>query len=215
MRARETRGDDPGAPGPKGDPGESVIATPIAPLAVECAEQGGAFVEEEDGDPQVEVCNGAAGEDGSPWTATGALPTPAELPPGKLATLTGAWSFTGTDADTAGVFAPISFSLKLAAALTKTKVHYETETNFADFDEGGPEAIGCLGTQSNPTTPSGNLCVYGGAFNVNNATFDGIRRVDGASAGASKAGAVLHFTIGTGVGFGNGLGAPVGLVCPA
>ena len=218
-----TDGDDgaPGTPGTDGDDGKPVIVDSFTeqnekdgdPPLEPCNLQGGLEVEVE-GSGQIDyVCNGTQGvdgEEGQPWTASSTLPTPAELDPGKTATLTGAWSFTGTDADTAGVFAPISFSLKLATALTETQVHYETETNFADFDEAGELTVGCLGTQSNPLAPSGHLCVYGGAFNVINATFDGIRRVDGASAGASKGGAVLHFTIGTGVGFGNGSFAVTG-----
>lgn len=213
----------PGAPGAKGDPGakgadglkgadgKSVVVTPIAPLLAECNEQGGAFVEEEDGDPQVEVCNGKEGAEGT-WSVGTACPPPSTevgcLPVGQ--TETGAWSFTGTDADTAGVFTAISFPVKLTDPLQETKVHYETEANFADFDEGGPEGIGCAGFQGVPSAPSGHLCVYGGEFNVNNATFDGIRRVDGASGGASRSGAVMHFTIGTGAGFGNGSWAVTG-----
>lgn len=114
----------------------------------------------------------------------------------------------------ADVLAPISFSPPLAAQLAESKVHYQSDANFSDFDGAGAETIGCKGSTATPTAPSGHLCVYaqGGGF-VLNATPEGefIIKPPAGSPGASKYGAMLHFLLtGEGAAHGRGMWAVTG-----
>jgi hypothetical protein len=146
---------DTGAKGETGAPGSNGVGTPgAAGKSVEartiatgeptqCEEEGGAEYEVEDSGTAAEICNG---KEGSPWTVGG-------LPEG--ATETGVWTFNGSEASaTEGVpdlYAPISFSVPLREAIhDQTKIHFVGES-------GGGE---CTGTDSNPTAPPGQLCIY-------------------------------------------------------
>jgi hypothetical protein len=187
-----------GAPGAPGASGKSVELSPIPVAGPDCAGQGGTEVIVEGELSGEEVCNG---KEGSPWTAGGTLP------PG--ATETGTWSFNGTNADTEGIYVPISFPIKLAAPIAREHIHIQTDPDFATFCD----AINVIV----PKAPPGELCVYAEPFV--NATFDSITGIapTGEVEAVTKVGGIMHFTLtGTGYGFGSwavtgcGEGAP----CP-
>jgi Collagen triple helix repeat (20 copies) len=158
-----TNGKDgaPGAPGKDGAPGapgKSVTVTEIPPGEPECAELGGARVEEQGTPPGVEVCNGQTG-----FTET--------LPSGM--TETGAWSVTSeTGANfvlgggTEGEASSISFNIPLAAELAPSHVKFITGAAPAACENAEhPGTAGPL----NPEATSGFLCVYQSASaNMNN-----------------------------------------------
>jgi hypothetical protein len=207
--AKGDKGDPgtPGGPGQNGSEGEGVVLSdiPVAdPFA--CEERGGTEVRLKkqlagEGD---EVCNGKEGKEGkegSPWTAGGLLP------PG--ATQTGAWSFVASEA-TNPALPTISFPVQFPFALKAAHVHFQTDPNFADFDEAGPGTLGCDGTSVKvPKAPPGELCVYLalGTEGLENATFEGIYQLSpGSTKGATRAGAVMKFSV-TGGGNGHALGS--------
>jgi Collagen triple helix repeat (20 copies) len=191
-----------GADGTNGDDGTSVAVTEVALGLEECNELGGAIVEEEaPGGTSVEVCNGKEGKDGEkgePWAPDG------NLPPG--ATLTGTWSFSGTTADTEGVYAPIGFSLLMPKAVKRNlamgdvHAHFQTDPGFETH---------CEGSFNLPLAKPGELCVYIG--DIEGAEFDTMTRLtrSGEIEGANRVGTVLHFDM-TGVGFGMGSWAVTG-----
>jgi hypothetical protein len=189
-----------GEKGTDGTVGKSVVVTEIAPGEVECAELGGALVQKEGAASGVEVCNGEAGQPGpkgQPWTPDNTLP------PG--ATETGSWAFNGTEADTSGIHAPISFAIPFPYNLKPAHVH------FGEAEEGGAFTVGtgiCPSESAfKPEAKPGELCVYSAEGPVN-ATFDGIFRL-AEIPGATPAGAMLKFTP-TGVAFGGGSFAVTG-----
>lgn len=194
--AKGDKGDkgDKGENGSAGSPGKSVLATPVTPL--QCEEREGVIVEEE-GEPlsATEVCEGkegAQGEPGDPWAVGGTLPA--------NATLTGNWAFRSRlqtlKVDVEGVtqevtigstenWVPISFPIKLTALLDSTKVHYQTDVEFANF---------CKGNFAEPAADSGHFCVYASATALTNASFLSISRTASGTVGANVAGAFLKFT---------------------
>ena len=155
------------------------------------------------------MCNG---QEGSPWTDTGKLPSGAQE--------TGTWAFTRsvekittevegtkeeiTVGDSGKIIIPISFPIPLAGALQAEKVHISTEGNFATFCEGSaaaPEAIN-----------SGELCVF---FNTSDpapveTTLIGVCKTASAVAscnqtrGASPTGALMVFSEPTGDAYASG-----------
>jgi hypothetical protein len=184
---------DPGAPGGPGAPGvngKGVKVTTIAPLTPKCSERGGVTAEVEgEAATAKDICNGATGAPGAPgqpWAPEN------ELPAG--ATETGAWAFNGSEADEAGMVAPISFTVQLPEELFEGEVHYQTDSDFATF---------CTGTASEPAANPGQLCVYFNSFAgigaPVNATLDQITRLSEIHGlgererSASKAGAALYF----------------------
>jgi hypothetical protein len=198
---------EPGTPGQPGKDGLSVEPSTEPIGSANCEGRGGSkFVVKTTPTPTTTfACNGEPGdqgEPGTPWLANGTLPpasTPgcvdlAATPPREGCSETGVWSFAGTTADTAGIRVPLSFPIPLAGALAGTNVHWQEEANFADFDEGGPEEVGCKGNPGAPKAPSGHLCVYLNPTDnpVANTTFEGIFRIGG-SAGTNLSGAVLKF----------------------
>jgi Collagen triple helix repeat (20 copies) len=182
-----------GLTGPKGDPGtagKSITVTAVPVDEFECDELGGAIVEEEDGDPSVEVCNGEPGEpgkEGSPWTAGGTLP------PG--ATLTGTWSFNG--AGNGEQYVPIAFSIPLATGIPASRVH---------LVEGSGDAT-CTGTTQNPKAPPGRLCVYKQEV-VGTSTEEIVTPLF--AGGAARPGALVFFTGTTATSYGYGSWAVTG-----
>jgi hypothetical protein len=195
-----------GTNGSNGAAGKSVEVEKILVNKPACNQLGGASVKVQGAAQGVEVCNGekgAQGEEGEPWSPNNTLPVGA--------TETGAWVFHVNESDEVEVYAPLSFPVQLAAALTAGHVHYESEANFTDFDGAGGQEIGCKGTTAGPTAPSGNLCVYGQG-NVSNATFEAIWNLSvGAKGTTSKTGALLVFDRGaTGEAFGSGSFAVTG-----
>jgi hypothetical protein len=106
----------------------------------------------------------------------------------------------------------LSFAIPIAAAFAETKVHWQEEANFADYDEGGLEEVGCKGTSAAPSAPSGHLCVYinPGENPIENIVFDGIYRAGAATKGASRSGVSLQFNAPTGDAFSRGTFAVTG-----
>lgn len=188
-----------GAPGAKGDQGtagapgkdgKSVIVTSAG--ISECGGRGGVVVEEAGIPPGVEVCNGEAGEEGSPWTVNGILPS------GK--TETGTWAFHGgTEKATVEVegvkseitlgdnqaWVPFSFPIRLENNVTAANSHYATDANFAEF---------CPGVAGIPTAVSGHFCIYQSAL-TETAVFLETRQPGGGSKGAGRAGGYLKFNL--------------------
>jgi hypothetical protein len=165
-----------GAKGDTGSPGgagKSVEALTIDTGEEACAGQGGAEYTVQGSGEFTQVCSG---KEGSPWTAGGTLP------PG--ASEAGAWAAVGgvqtVTTEVEGVkeevtvgdeemLAPISFPIRLPKGLSAAHVHYSTEANYTDFDEGGPSHLGCV---ASVTAPPGDLCVN--QESLLNATFEGI-----------------------------------------
>jgi hypothetical protein len=192
--AKGDKGDpgNAGSPGAPGAAGKSVTVEEIPLEEIECEELGGAWVKEEGGGEEIEVCNGKEGE---PWTDGGTLP--------KDATETGGWAFNA--AEGAGeVLTPISFTIPLKAALDESHVHFASEAGFSTV---------CTGAIEEPTAPSGHLCVYNNtAFGgLANATFNLITGLNFSGAKeASNAGALLYFTVTGEPAFGYGSWAVTG-----
>ena len=144
---------------------------------------------------------GQEGIEGSPWTATGTLPS------GK--TETGTWAVGEVTAGakplaSAPLRVPISFAIPLATGLTSNEVHFINKAN-KEVISPGNEATShplCPGTVAAPAAAPGNLCVYTG-FNF----FEAVESRNGAivrpdsvgtgppDGGTSVAGAVLQLTI--------------------
>ncbi|HEX5701941.1 MAG TPA: hypothetical protein VFX97_01830, partial [Pyrinomonadaceae bacterium] len=111
------------------------------------------------------------------------------LPEGE--TLTGAWAFTGSDADDE-FLVPISFPIELEEELFEENVQ---------FTAGGTAA--CPGSFVAPTAAPGELCVYfnnAEAGEIINSTFDGIFKpgeppefFEFVEEGATPAGAIVRF----------------------
>jgi hypothetical protein len=194
-----------GPTGPEGPAGKGVKVSG-ATLA-NCGGRGGAVIEKEEvGAPKIEACNGSTGPTGPTGPEGPALIPGSTLGSGE--TETGGWAFTGTVADTSGVFAAISFPVSLAGGLGEEEVHYVTAEEVAL----GTQPAGCAGgTMKTPTALPGHLCVYESALGeVVNATFAAILPLsNGENAGANKTGALLHFNV-TGVAYGSGSWAVTG-----
>lgn len=182
----------PGAKGDKGDPGSAGGAGPAGKSVVigtatagECPGSnpaGGATVEVEGSGSKKKICNG---KEGSPWTAGGTLPG------GK--TETGVW-VAGQGPAFGGWRVPISFSIPLAGDLAASKVHYINVAGKEVIDEFGTEqtSTACHGTAAAPSADIGHLCVYGGEESSLFGFTEAIFKVDGATKGASTAGAILQ-----------------------
>jgi hypothetical protein len=128
-----------GAPGTNGNPGangKSVVAG-VELGGTNCAE-GGSNFEVEGSATKYYACNG---KEGSPWTASGILPS------GK--TEKGAWGVISSGF----ALASITFTIPLSAAPTP---NYVTVTEW----NGGTPPTACRGTAEEPTATAGNLCVY-------------------------------------------------------
>jgi hypothetical protein len=209
-----------GTNGTNGSPGKSAVVTPIEEEEPECEGRGGAEVAVEGSTQGVEVCNGASGAEGSPWTDGGTLPGPPAGPEGEGATETGGWAFTVDLPAGAKFFVPISFSIPLPARLKAAEVHWSGEANFEDFDGPGGEEVGCKGGFAEPVAeghnPTHNLCVYEGPLTVHNAKFLAITTFSGEdvnpnSIGVNRSGGVLVFEVeGAGVAEGTGAFAVTG-----
>jgi hypothetical protein len=200
-----------GTAGAPGAAGKSVIAT-NEPEGANCEEGGTKFEVEASGIKHY-ACNGEAGEPGEPgekgeqgekgepWTAGNVLP------PGAIET--GTFAFSADESESPALV-PISFNVQLPALLDEEHVHFSTEANFADFDEGGAGTEGCKAFYKNPSgqgsanpeikpNPSGQLCIYlntNSKEGVENATYEGIFPVASENQkGASKSGGTLVFKV--------------------
>lgn len=176
-----------GEAGTPGTNGKNIKVTPIPTGEIECETRGGVLTEKEGAtstSEKVEVCNGKKGEkgdEGSPWTHLGKLPS------GEMET--GSWSFVATSADTAGVSVPLSFPIPLSAPL-EGHVHFEYEAGFS---------TACHGATEFPNPNAGELCVYVNQGEspeepVLKAMFAGIFSSSFLEEGASPEGAVLRFS---------------------
>jgi hypothetical protein len=124
------------------------------------------------------------------------------LAPGAIET--GAWAFTGTEADEEGIRVPISFAVPLKANLGEAEVHFASDADFTTF---------CKGNLGNPILEPGQLCVYvngSDEFPAKGTALKGIFPVAdpdglGGLKGASKAGAVLSFEPPSGIAAGAGV----------
>jgi hypothetical protein len=182
-----------GTPGAAGKSPEIVLSG-----AGLCSGKGGVVYEVEGSNEEAEICNGKEGKDGkegSPWTAGGTLP------PG--ATETGYWSFSappakvkvdveGTTQEIAltpaqGIYAAISFPIKLPFALKAAHVHFGEPGSGGAFDPAGA----CPGVTFAPEAKPGELCVYEGWSP--NAAFSAINKLGTSAPGASVAGAIIRF----------------------
>ena len=140
---------DTGATGATGPAGQSVTSTAIPVGNVKCAaKEGGTELTSASG--TANVCNGAKGKEGSPWTAGGTLPS------GK--TETGVWTLGPFEASATGavIVAVASFPIPLSAPLTEGHAFYVTAEEVTQATA-PPQ---CPGSAEAPTATSGNLCVY-------------------------------------------------------
>jgi hypothetical protein len=155
-----------GAAGAAGAAGESVKMTTINPGAT--CEAGG--TELKVGTSKEHVCNGKPG----------AIQPGETLPAGV--TETGSWAVTiNTEGSGAFYYAPISFTIPLAAPLPAANV---------EFVKISGTGTHCAGTVEAPTAPEGYLCVYTSA--ESGLALPEIKRSGNAGeSGASTAGAVL------------------------
>jgi hypothetical protein len=126
-----------GTNGAPGAPGKSVVTSSLASGEMGC-EEGGVAVEVEGSGTKEAVCNG---EEGSPWTAGGILPSDQ--------TETGTYSGSFTTGQIMDI--PISITLPVEPA---------PEPIFVE----GASATGCPGLVGEvPTADPGKLCIYKGA----------------------------------------------------
>jgi hypothetical protein len=205
--ANGTNGKD-GAAGSNGANGVGVTTETIPTSSASCSHEGGVVVKSASGESLVcngkKGTNGTNGTNGQPWVPDNTLPSGA--------TETGTWGFGAKEVP---VFAPISFTIPLAASLTNAascgttgnpecQVHYIDENNKEQNSTVGPvNSTVCLGNAEEPKAAPGNLCIYTaetvGGFGFENET---IREsgVAGASNGASTAGAVLTLAEAPGTG---------------
>ena len=132
-----------GIPGDDGDSPEIV-----AEGATVCEPDGGVIYEVPGSGEEAELCNGADGKEGSPWTAGGTLP------PGAM--LTGSWAVTGEG----NLPAALSFPIPLAAKILAANIYVPNKANFSTVC--GTGAGGAGGTTNNPKAPPGRLCIFRG-----------------------------------------------------
>jgi hypothetical protein len=185
-----------GKQGPEGKAGASVVNTSVPAGEVECEERGGAKFQVGTG-PATFACNG---QEGSPWTAGGTLPS--------KKTETGGWAFGTLTAASipvaAGLRLSISFPIPLSAELGASEVHFINKTgkevilNGEEFpEEVVPTQCGSAleppGTAKAPAAAPGHLCVY--AKEQKNATIVSqlIQKLGSFGVGASTSGALLEF----------------------
>jgi hypothetical protein len=170
-----------GAPGANGKDGVSAEATSFGPLVEPeeepCAGLGGAEIKSASPEPSF-ICNG---EEGSPWTAAGVLPS------GK--TETGSWSVVQMEGFG---LEPISFPVPLAAEIEQSNVHVisveeqENEEVPAGCTVGGEE-----GSAAEPLAAAGHLCLFTGEALLGG-TPAAVKKPGGGE-GAGTTGAVLQF----------------------
>jgi pilus assembly protein FimV len=143
---------DAGAAGSNGAPGtagKSVTVTEVPSGEPECEELGGVEVGVEGGS-STEICNGAPGEAGSPWSQGGTLP--------PNATETGMWSMYLEVAPPSGVISTtVSFPVPLAEGLDSAHAILVTGTpgeHCENLEHAGPASV------TNPEADPGYLCLY-------------------------------------------------------
>lgn len=166
-----------GAPGKDGAPGQNGVS--VTTQAATGCTAGGTKISSASG--STEVCNG---EEGSPWTAGGKLPTGA--------TETGTWVAAENPKPTEPfyyMYTEINFSVPLGEALDAAHVHYINEAGEEEFNGTTSTSTACLGTAAEPTATPGNLCVYTGFSQMKFFRIFDPATIQGE--GASEAGALL------------------------
>jgi hypothetical protein len=184
-----TDGED-GEDGTDGVDGKNVETIPFdgteEPPTEPCEERGGVLVGPEGTEPEnmTPVCKGEAGEEGSPWTAGGTLPSGA--------TLTGSWSALIKPGEENQEMAPISFSIPLSAEIEAAKVVTHVKNYNGEAKDTEEKEI-CPGKAANPQAKAGYLCVYTANPTSSAITMKGIFKTGSGTftAGASKTGAYL------------------------
>jgi hypothetical protein len=194
----------PGPRGKTGKTGPAGAVGPAGPVGPQGA-AGANGKDGSSGTNGTNGATGATGKNGNTGAVGAVGETGPTGPPGAAGsfgggflgsgiTETGSWAATGSvqtvkdgDGNMVAIgnpiaYAPISFpqpvdfeTLGFGAAGGWT-VHFRTEPNFTDFDEGGPEEVGCKGSPSSPTAPPRALCVYvgGGTGGVHEMAFSQI-----------------------------------------
>lgn len=183
-----------GANGANGVDGKSVIAA-VEGKGANCKE-GGSSLEVEGSGVKHYACNGEKGKEGpegEPWTAGGTLP--------EGASERGQW-IIATSGETLGFRSTaISFPIPLAASLAESQVHLiGVEEGAGELNEAAAIKSGeCTGTWEHPGAKSKNLCVFtkpeGSASNLTTTE----STESSASGGAGVSGAILNYTLGSGV----------------
>jgi hypothetical protein len=172
-----------GKDGTNGANGTSVTTASFSGVGHGCQE-GGVVVKS--AGPEVGVCNGAEGEEGSPWTAGGTLP--------EGATETGGWSMTlnGSGIGATAISFPVPMAEEKGPA--NVKVIGIAEAAPAECEDDEHEGTASVG---NPEATPGFLCVYSGTPNT--VLFPGeggfaptsAFRLENGSFGYSRSGAVI------------------------
>jgi Collagen triple helix repeat (20 copies) len=181
-----------GATGTTGATGKSILVGTFTgpeeepPSEGPCEGNGGSEFEVEGSGVVSRACNGAPGK------ASEVL--------GVGDTEAGAWGFNATEADSGGMFVPVSFQVPLTAGLDASHVHFQTDVGFAGI---------CTGSTNVPTAPSGSLCVYESSSLVK-ATFVEFGSLDFSETGTSRMGMILNFAITAEPAFGFGSWALTG-----
>ena len=181
---------DAGANGSNGAPGaagQSVKAENALPDPSHCEEGGSKFTV---GATTTYACNGGQGPQGpkgDPWTAGGKLPKDATETGAYVVSSAGVNGAPGAHLESVSnmVYDAISFDVPLASTLDSTHAII--------VPDGGSNAT-CTGSASNPTAPSGFLCVYEGEKSLTLGTpelFD----PDYTFNGAGVSGAVISYPI--------------------
>jgi collagen triple helix repeat protein len=174
-----------GKDGKDGTNGKSVLVTD-ADEVTQCVDVGGVMVEEEGNSASAEeVCNGPEGPEGpegKPWTAGGVLPVGAVE--------TGVWALNGTEADTAGAYASLSFFLPMENNVKAANVHVGEAGSGEPFTSAGicpSEAFQGSAAEPPTSAKAGHLCVYlNGAETT--ATYEAVAQ-------NGKAGVILRFNV--------------------
>jgi hypothetical protein len=176
-----------GSSGGPGAAGKSVTVTQVDVGDFECEERGGAIVGVEGSPSGVEVCAGNNGEEGSPWTDGGTLPSGA--------TETGLWNVSAASGTGAfqGVYevASISFPIPLSAELNDAHAIVVTGTPPSECENSDHEGAASL---TNPEAKPGYLCVFQSP-NVENLGTGEIYKPTFFENGAVTSGAVIAYPV--------------------
>ncbi|HET7120663.1 MAG TPA: hypothetical protein VFI17_05380 [Solirubrobacterales bacterium] len=189
-----------GTNGTNGAAGKSVVTATLAPGEGGCTEGGVSVEVEAAGSPKA-VCNG---EEGSPWTAGGVLPSGA--------TERGTWAGDGDNRLTYTLneeteeleeqpintftFIPISFALPVAPAPTEVVYSKQLEEE-AELGEPVAPVAGCPGLDGEglPLADAGVLCVYQmSASTPAGPTFFAGTKIFPSEQGADSMGTIAGFT---------------------
>lgn len=175
-----------GKDGASGQDGVSVTSTQFGsteePEAEPCEGVGGTEFKSASPEPTY-ACNG---EEGSPWTELGVLPS--------AQTETGTWSVGTKGTLYFGVVtltaANVSFPIPLPAPLEEEEVHLIDGSSTTEEKETCDDGAGEEGSVENPEADAGHLCVFVGE--LAGAPKPSITKPNG-SGGAGTAGAILSF----------------------